>query len=65
MKITTTVGRTYNTGNYESIRLDVTFQDDVQENEKPNQARARLFTMALDALNDEAFYLSLKKTGPN
>jgi hypothetical protein len=58
------IGRTYNTGNYESIRLDVSLEVEVYDDHDINSVQNQLFRKVLDELNEDAQYIGLKKTGP-
>lgn len=56
------VGRTYNTGNYESIRIDVSIEEDIPEGVHTDVWAKGLFQEALASLNEDAKYLGLKET---
>lgn len=54
MKVTCSMGRTINIGNYESIRLDYSIELQVKEGEKPSEAWDRAQKMVSSRLDVES-----------
>lgn len=52
-RISVSVGRTVNMGNYETYRADVSYEDSLREGEDPNDAHERVSSMAHRLLDKE------------
>lgn len=58
-RVKVAIGRTFNTGNYESIRIDIGLEADTGDGDDTTLLADALFTEALDGLNKKAAHLGL------
>lgn len=54
-RITASYGRTINTGNYESLRAEATFEADLEPGDDPQEVQAILMAQAKGAVKDQVW----------